>query len=95
LYHLYSGDILRHPRDLESILLSLRQEAVYRVLQFTLVAMATRSDGLPGDISHNISDRCSEGRPLVSAEDPRSGEDLCDCLEFHPPWMWDSLDPVS
>jgi hypothetical protein len=95
VYHLYFGDILHHPRDLESILLPLRQEAVYRVLQFTLVAMATRSDGLPGGISHNITDRCSEGRPLVSAEDPRSGEDLCDCLEFYPPWMRDSLDSVS
>jgi hypothetical protein len=85
VYHLYSGDILHHPRDLESILLPLRQEVVYRVLQFTLVATAPRSDGLPGAISHSITDRCSEGWPLVFAEDPRSGEDLCNCLEFHPP----------
>jgi hypothetical protein len=94
VYHLYFGDILRHPRDLESVLLPLRQ-VVYRVLQFTLVAMAPRSDGLPGDISHSITDRCSEGRPLVSTEDPRSGEDLYNCLEFHLPWMWNSLDSVS
>jgi hypothetical protein len=65
------------------------------VLQFTLVAMAPRSDGLLGGISHNITDRCSEGWPLVPAEDPGSGEDLCNCLEFHPPWMWDSLDLVA
>jgi hypothetical protein len=55
------------------------------VLQFTLVVTAPRSDGLPGSISHNITDRCSEGWPLVPAEDPRSREDLCNCLEFtHP-----------
>jgi hypothetical protein len=65
------------------------------VLQFTLVAMAPRSDDLLGGISHNITDRCSEGWPLVPAEDPGSGEDLCNCLEFHPPWMRDSLDPVA
>jgi hypothetical protein len=65
------------------------------VLQFTLVAMAPRSDGLPGGISHSITDRCSEGWPLVPVEDPRSGEDLYNCLEFHPPWTRDSLDPVS
>jgi hypothetical protein len=57
--------------------------------------MAPRSDGLPSGISHSITDRCSEGRPLVSVEDPRSIEDLCDYLEFHPSWIWDSLDSVS
>jgi hypothetical protein len=31
----------------------------------------------------------------VLAEDPGSREDLCNCLEFHPPWTRDSLDPVS
>jgi hypothetical protein len=65
------------------------------VLQFTLVAMAPRNDGLPGGISHSITDRCSEGWPLVPAEDPGSREDLYYCLEFHLPWMQDSLDPVS
>jgi hypothetical protein len=52
------------------------------VLQFTLVAMALRSDGLPGGISHNITNRCSEGWPLVPTEDPGSREDLCNYLEF-------------
>jgi hypothetical protein len=65
------------------------------VLQFTLVAMALRSDCLPGGISHNITDRCSEGWPLVPAEDPRFREDRCNCLEFHSPWTRDSLGPVS
>jgi hypothetical protein len=65
------------------------------VLQFILVAMAPRSDGLPGGISHSITDRCSKGWPLVPTEDPGSREDLYDCLEFHPPWMRDSLDLVS
>jgi hypothetical protein len=65
------------------------------VLQFTLVAIAPRSDGLPSGISHNITDRCSEGWPLVPTEDPRSVEDLCNYLKFHPPWTRDSLDPVS
>jgi hypothetical protein len=65
------------------------------VLQFTLVATAPRSDGMPGDISHSITDRCFEGWPLVLVEDPRSREYLCNCLEFHPPWMRDSLDSVS
>jgi hypothetical protein len=31
----------------------------------------------------------------VPAEDPGSREDLCNYLEFHPPWMRDFLDPVS
>jgi hypothetical protein len=57
--------------------------------------MAPRSDGLPGGISHNITNRCSEGWPLVPAEDPRFGEDLCNCLEFYLPSTRDSLDPVS
>jgi hypothetical protein len=57
--------------------------------------MAPRSDGLPGGISHNITDRCSEGRPLVSVEDPRSGEDLYNCLKFYLPWTRYSLDFVS
>jgi hypothetical protein len=65
------------------------------VLQFTLVAMAPRSDGLLGDSRHNITDRCSEGWPLVPAEDPGSGEDLCSYLEFHPSWTRDFLDPIS
>jgi hypothetical protein len=65
------------------------------VLQFTLVATALGSDALPGGNSHNITDRCSEGWPLVPTEDSRSREDLCYYLEFHPPWTWDSLDPVS
>jgi hypothetical protein len=56
---------------------------------------APRSDGLPGGISHSIIDRCSEGRPLVSTEDPRSVEDLCNCLEFRSPWTRNSLDSVS
>jgi hypothetical protein len=31
----------------------------------------------------------------VPAEDHGPKEDFCDDLEFHPPWTWDSLDPVS
>jgi hypothetical protein len=76
-------------------LLSLRQEVVGRVLQLILVVMAPRSDGLLGDVCHNITDRCFEGWPLVLAEDPGLREDLCNYLEFYPPWMWDSLDPIS
>jgi hypothetical protein len=57
--------------------------------------MAPRSDGLPGGVSHRISDRCSEGWHLVPTEDPGPREDLCDGFEFHPPWMRDSLDLVS
>jgi hypothetical protein len=64
------------------------------VLQFILATMAPRSDGLPGGISHSIIDRCFEGWPLMPTEDPGSG-DLCNSLEFHLPWTWDSLDPVS
>jgi hypothetical protein len=30
----------------------------------------------------------------VLAEDSGPEEDLCDGLEFHPPWMWDFLDPI-
>jgi hypothetical protein len=57
--------------------------------------MAPRSDGMSSGVSHSIIDRCSEDWPLVPVEDPGPGEDLCDGLEFHPPWMRDSLDPVS
>jgi hypothetical protein len=91
VYHIHSRDILLHPRGLEFVLLLLRQEAVDRILQFILVAMAARSDGLPGGISHIITDRCC----LVPVENPRSREDLCNCFEFHLPWTRDSLDPVS
>jgi hypothetical protein len=61
------------------------------VLQFILIAMAPRSEG----ISHIIIDRCSKGWPQVPVEDPGPEEYLYNCLEFHPPWMWDSLDPAS
>jgi hypothetical protein len=57
--------------------------------------MAPRSDGLPGGISHIITDRCFEGWTLVSAEDPRFGEDLYNYHEFHLPRTRDSLDSVS
>jgi hypothetical protein len=57
--------------------------------------MAPRSDGLLVSVSHSITDRCSEGWPLVQVEDPGPREDLYDGLEFHPPWMQNSLDSVS
>jgi hypothetical protein len=85
VYHIHSGDILLHPKGLEFVLLSLRQEAVDGVLPFILVATAPRSDGLSGGISHSVIDRCSEGWPLVPAEDPGSREDLYNCFEFHLP----------
>jgi hypothetical protein len=83
--HLHPGDILLHPRGLELVLLPLRQEVIDGVLQLILVEMAPRSDGLPSGVSHNITDRCSEGSPLVPVEDLGPREDLCDGLEFHPP----------
>jgi hypothetical protein len=95
VYYIDSRVILLYPRGLEFVFLSLRQEAVDGVLQFILVATALRSDGLPGGISHSITDRCSKGWPLVPVEDPRSGEDLCNGFEFHPSWTHDSLDLVS
>jgi hypothetical protein len=85
VYHLHPGDILLHPKGLELVLLSLRQETVDGVLQLILVVMALRSDGLPGGVSHNITDRCSEGWPLVPTKDPRPREDLSNGLEFHSP----------
>jgi hypothetical protein len=95
MYHLRPRVILLHRRGLELVLLSLRQQAVHGVLQLILVVMAPRSDGLPGGVSHRISDRCSEGWHLVPVEDPGPRDDLCDGFEFHPPWMRDSLDLVS
>jgi hypothetical protein len=56
---------------------------------------APRSDGPPGDVNHSITRRCSEGWPLVPAEDPRPEEDLYNGLEFHPPWTRNSLDLIS
>jgi hypothetical protein len=91
VYHIHFGDIILHPKGLEFVLLSLRLEVVDIVLQFILVAMAPGSDGLPGGINHTITDRCSEGWPLVPAEDPGPEEDLYNYLEFQPPWTRDSL----
>jgi hypothetical protein len=65
------------------------------VLKLILVSMAPISDGLTGSVSHSFTDRCSEGWPLVPAEDPGPGEDLCNSFECQPPWTRDSLDPVS
>jgi hypothetical protein len=55
------------------------------VLQLVLFAMTTRSDSLPGGVSHSVAVRCSGGWPLVPADNPGPREDLCDGLEFHPP----------
>jgi hypothetical protein len=38
---------------------------------------ALRGDGLPDSINHNIIARCSKGWPLVPADHPAFGEDLC------------------
>jgi hypothetical protein len=65
------------------------------VLQLILLATAPRSDGLTGSMSHNVTDRCSEGWPLVPVEDLVPREVLYSCLDFLPPWTRDSLDPVS
>jgi hypothetical protein len=85
VYHFHSGDILLHPRGLELVFLSLRQEAVDGILQLILVATAPRSDGLLGGVSHRITNRCSEGWHLVPIEDLGPGEDLCDGFELYPP----------
>jgi hypothetical protein len=58
------------------------------------VAAAPRGDGLLGNVNHNIVARCSEGWPLVLADHPGSGEDLCYGPVLNPPWVRDSLDPV-
>jgi hypothetical protein len=85
VYHQHPRDVLLHPRGLELVLLLVGQEAVDRVLQLALMAMAPRSDGLPCVVSHNITSRCSEGWPMVPTDDPRPREDVYDGLEFHPP----------
>jgi hypothetical protein len=95
VYHLHPEDILLYTIGLDLVLLSMRQEAVDGVLQLILVATAPRSDGLPGGVSHNITDRCSKGWPLVPAKDTGPGEDLCDSFEFIQPSTRDSLDLVS
>jgi hypothetical protein len=58
---------------------------VDRVLQLALMATAPRSDGLPGGVSHSITDRCSKALSLVPADYPGPEEDLCDGFVFHPP----------
>jgi hypothetical protein len=58
---------------------------VDRVLQPALVATDPRCDGLPGGIGNNITTQCPEGWSLVSAEDPRSEENLCNGLELYSP----------
>jgi hypothetical protein len=94
VYHLHPGDILLHPIGLELILLPIGQEVVDGVLQPTLVATDPRCDGLPGDIGNSITARGPESWSLVSTEDSRSEENLCDGFELHPPWTRDFLDPV-
>jgi hypothetical protein len=85
VYHLDPGDILFHPVGPELIFLPLGQEVVDRVLQLALVAMDPRCDGLPGGISNSIAARSPESWSLVSVEDSRFEENLCDGLELHPP----------
>jgi hypothetical protein len=94
VYHLHPGDILLHPIGLELILLPVGQEVVDGVLQPTLVAMNPQCDGLPGGIDNGIAARGLESWSLVSVEDSRSEENLCDGFELHPPWTRDFLDPV-
>jgi hypothetical protein len=85
VYHLHPGDIPFHPIGLELILLPVGQELVDRVPQSALVATDQQCDGLPGGISNSIALRSPESWSLVSAEDSRSEENLCDGLELHPP----------
>jgi hypothetical protein len=94
VHHLHPGDILLHPIGLELILLPVGQEVVDGVLQPTLVATEPRCDGLPGGVSNSVTAIGPESWSLVSAEDSRSEEDLCNDFELHPPWMQDFLDPV-
>jgi hypothetical protein len=51
--------------------------------------MGSRSDGLPGGVSHNVVARCSKSWPLVPSEDLGPKDDLGDGLKFHPPWTLD------
>jgi hypothetical protein len=85
VYHLHPEDILLHPVGLELILLPVGQEVVDRVLQLTLVAMDSRCDGLPGGIGNSIAARGPESESIMSAEDSRSEENLCDGFELHTP----------
>jgi hypothetical protein len=85
VYHLHPGDIPFHPVVLELIFLPVGQEVVDRVLQSTLVATDPRCDGLPGGISNCIAARSPESWPLVSIEDSRFEENLCNGLELHLP----------
>jgi hypothetical protein len=94
VYHLHPGDILLHPVGLELILLPVGQEGVDRVLQPMLVATDPRCDGLSGGIGNSIIARGPENWSLVSAEDSRSKENVCDRFKLHPPWTRDLLDPV-
>jgi hypothetical protein len=94
VYHLHPGDILLHPVVLELILLPVGQEVVDGVLQLMLVATDPRCDGLPRGIGNSITARGPESWSLVSAEDSRSEENICDDFELHLPWTWDFLDPV-
>jgi hypothetical protein len=80
-----SWDIPFHPVGLELIFLPLGQEVAHRFLQSTLVAMDPRCDALQGGIGNSIIARGPESWSLVSAEDSRSEENLCDGLELHPP----------
>jgi hypothetical protein len=94
VYHLHLGGILLYPVGLELIPLPVGQEVVDGVLHPMLVATDPRYDGLPGGIGNSIATRGPESWSLVSAEDSRSEENLCDGFELHPPWTRDFLDPV-
>jgi hypothetical protein len=79
---------------LELIFLPVGLEVVDGVLQPTLVAMDPRCDGLLDGIGKSIAARGPEIWSLVSTEDSRSEENLCDGFELHRPWTRDFHDPV-
>jgi hypothetical protein len=94
MYYLHPMGILLHPIGLELILLPIGQEVVDGVLQLMVVAMDPWCDGLPGGIGNHIAMRGPKSWSLVLAKDSGSEGNLYDGFEFHPPWMWDFLDPV-
>jgi hypothetical protein len=85
VYHLHLGDIPFHPVGLELILLPVGQEVVDRALQLALVATDPLCHGLPSDIGNSIAPTSPKSWSLVSVEDPRPEENLCDGLKLHPP----------
>jgi hypothetical protein len=78
-------DLWVHSRDLESILLPLRDECVDGVLQVTVPRVVLARYHQPSSISHCLSKSHTRGGTSILAENHLPIEDLHGACELHAP----------